>query len=315
LLQSSNRYLTLEVAPQEPAPTHFSQVGFAIFDLEVNGEGRVAKDTLVRGQSQFIERSRLAFRSWQFMKTGNNAVVHVNATFLYKPQLSIPESRFAFNIPLPEANEQVPSPFPLRIVDPGYPVNGLSGGAVVLQLGLDAGGSISRVDVLQPAPTLSDAALSAVHSWKFYVPPGLDPLSRTAIVVMNFERPRSEVGEALASGGLGGQAIFVNGTAPGVPIGTAGALVVDDTESLAFVYSSSHWTVPYSWITRIQYVDSLPEGDLLIITFSEAPDQAKIVAFRLARQVGLSAASVISARSEKPIDFVENPHLARQRHP
>jgi hypothetical protein len=38
--------------------------------------------------------------------------------------------------------------FPVRIVDPGYPAGGVLNGEVILQAGLDAGGSVRSADAI-----------------------------------------------------------------------------------------------------------------------------------------------------------------------
>jgi TonB family protein len=52
-------------------------------------------------------------------------------------------------------------------VDPVYPVNSTSSGTVLLSVGIDAGGEISDVKVIQSAGAFESSALDAVHQWKF----------------------------------------------------------------------------------------------------------------------------------------------------
>jgi TonB family protein len=298
--QASGAYLPLESAPIYAAPPHFSQIGLIVFDLKLNADGSVAQDELLRGQAQFVERSRLAFQHWRFMKPPH-ADTHVNAIFLYKPQLDLPDSRFNLNVPLPE--RELPSPFPVKVIDPGFPRDGVSGGEVVLQVGLGPDGSVSKVSVIRPAATLTEAALAAVREWKFAVPAGADELSRTAVVVMYFEPPTMNTTDVSPIGPKELEAIFLSGDGTPMPAGTSGTLQIGNDQSLTFLYSDSHWTLPYSWISQIQYVDSLPEGDLVILTVSEPGQKPQTLTFQLTRKMALSAASSLSARSGTPVDF------------
>jgi TonB family protein len=299
-VQASRTYIPLESAPTYPPPAHFSEVGFSVFDLKLNSDGTVAKDELLRGQAQFVDRSRLAFHDWRFMKAIHDDI-HVNAIFLYKPQSNLPDSRFTLNLPPPETELQ--SPFPIKVVDPGFPLNGVSGGEVVLQVGLDSTGSVSNINVIQSAPTLTEAAVAAVHEWKFQIPSAADELSRTAVIVMYFDAPTTNAGEVGPTEPKEDQAIFVAGDAAPIPAGTSGTLLTGDPQSLTFRYGDSHWTLPYLWISQIQYADNLPEGDLVILTVSEPGQKPGTVTFRLTRKMALSAASSLSARSGTPVDF------------
>jgi hypothetical protein len=296
-------YLQLETASKEPAPARITEVGLAVFDLEVNSDGRVVNDSTIQGGIPFIERSRLAFNDWRFIQTSRNAV-HVNATFLYKPRLDLPDSRSAFNIPRPEAKQQIQSPVPVKIVDPGYPAGGMSGGEVILQSGLDPDGSVRSISVIDGPPMLAEVAVKAARQWKFDVTGDLDPLSRTSVIVMYFEAPKTEAADTSSAEDLEREAVFVSGESQGIPAGSAGVLSAGDAATMVFRYGDSHWTLPYLWITEMKYNDSRPGGDLLSITFSETANQKQTVTFRLDRNVALSIASALSSRSGKPMEFV-----------
>jgi hypothetical protein len=300
--QTQSAFLPLQSVSTQPAPPRFYEIGVAVFDLKIDSDGNVVDDDLLQGQPQFVARSELAFRAWRFMRPPLGDT-HVNATFLYKPQLKLPNSRFIFNLPVPELRDSLRSPFPTRIVDPGFPADGVAGGEVVLQVGLDTSGTVVSVNVIQGPPTLKDLAVSAVHEWKFYVPPAADELSRTAVVVIYFEPPVTNVGNVGPVRKVPDEAVFLTGPGTSIPPNTSGALLTDDPQSLIFRYDNGHWTLPYSWITQIRYVSSLPGGDLVTITYSEPDKRPQTLTFQLPRHMALSAASTLSARTDKPVDF------------
>src|SRR5262245_51475770 len=174
--------LQLEVAPVDVTPADFAKTNIAMFDLRVDTQGRVEENHLLSGQPPLNEGSRLSFGEWQFTEPSLTGA-HVNATFLVKPQLSFTAPAAVLDVPLPDSYPKLQSPFPVRIVDPSYPIDGLISGAVVTQLDLDTAGRVHQVRVIQGSPRLTEAAVDAVRHWMFFVPPGLDALSRTAIVV------------------------------------------------------------------------------------------------------------------------------------
>lgn len=302
LMPGNAGYLRLQTASAVQPPAHMTQIGLAIFDIEVNADGQVADKSLMQGDTPFVQRSRLALDGWHFMEAPKNSV-HVNATFLYKPQMALPDSRSAFNLPRTDTPEHLTSPLPIRIVDPGYPTGGMSGGEVIMQTGLDTDGSVRSISVIGGPPALASIALSAARQWKFDVPADLDPLSRTAVISMYFEPPKTEAGNSSPTAGLEREAVFVSGQARGIPAETSGILATDNSASLAFRYGDSHWTLPYGWITEMKYDDTQQGGDLLSINFSETAGQPQTITFRLARSVALSAAAALSSRSGKPIEF------------
>src|SRR5215471_860139 len=89
LSQNTTSFVRLQVAPTQPPPPKFTQVGVSIFDLQIGHGGAVDNDSLLYGQPPFIERSRLSFGAWRFEEAAKECT-NVNATFLYQPQLDLP---------------------------------------------------------------------------------------------------------------------------------------------------------------------------------------------------------------------------------
>jgi len=301
LLQSPD-YVRLKAAPIAESPSGFVQRGLAIFDVQVSEAGDVVEDVSLYGHAPFTDRSRVSLKDWSFaMPSGTDA--HVNVTFLYKPKPGLPDLPLQMDLPLPDSPRPLASPYPTRILIPAFPNRGLYGGTVVLQAGIDLNGCVKYVGVISGPETLLESAVSAMRKWRFHVPDGLEPASRTAIVAVDFQTPEFGIprtddfpGESRE------QAVLVSGTAPSVPVGEQGILEAGNPDGLDFRYGDSHWLVPYSLITGIDYNESAQDQQLLTIAYSGAEGE-QIIIFRLPRQLSLSSAAVASSRSRVPIDF------------
>jgi protein TonB len=84
----------------------------------------------------------------------------------------------------------VPAPTKIKHVDPVYPVEAQRAGVtgvVIIEVTIDAGGSVARAKVLRSVPLLDAAALDAVRQWK-YKPTMLNgaPISIVMTVTVTF---------------------------------------------------------------------------------------------------------------------------------
>jgi TonB family protein len=291
----------LDLAPIDHPPRDaFVQTGLAVFDLEVDAEGAAATSSPLYGQPPFMEPSRLSFSRWKF-REGDGEPVHVSATFLYRPILSLPTAASVIEVPLPESADAMQSPFPRKIVDPGYPFDGRYSGVVVVQAGLDADGNVENIRVLSEAPTLTAAATSAVRQWKFHVPAESDARSRTTIVTIHFQSPEiSTPPEAPPS--LSYKSVVAQGAEPGVPTGVGGVLSAGDPMGLTFGFDESNWVMPYALVRGIELVEETSKTSRLTVRFSSVEDD-DAVTFRMTPDDGLELASVLSARSRTSIRF------------
>jgi TonB family protein len=98
---------------------------------------------------------------------------------------------------------QVAEPKKLKHVAPRYPEDARRAGltqAVVLECVIDPRGAVSRVDVLDGVPPLTDAALSAVRQWR-YTPTLLDGVAVPVImtVTVNFKLSETRYHDLLDS--------------------------------------------------------------------------------------------------------------------
>jgi TonB family protein len=290
----------LEVVPVVNPPTgDFPQVGLATFDVRVNAGGRIANHELLYGRPPFIENSRVSFSEWEFLH-GPEKGVHMNATFLYKPKKGLPDSTSVISVPLPDSQTQLTSPFPVRVIAPGYPTEGLSGGAVVMQAGIGADGRVQDVRVLNEVTGLTSAAVNAVRDWQFYIPKGVEAQSRSAVVTIHFQAPRLNARGANTPAAPA-QAALVSGNSETAPIGRKGVLEAGGLAGLAFTYDGSQWTLPFGLIRGIEFAEGASQTDLTI-RFSGGRDE-ETVTFRLEDDRALAAASILSARTRQTIQF------------
>jgi hypothetical protein len=296
--------LQLDVAPTVGLPTRIAQVGVAVFDLEVNEDGLVDRRQLLAGQAPFVTPSRGLLDRWRFIP-GRHLSRYASAVFIYQPRRELANSPFTFDLPLPQAPDKLQAPYPVRIVNPGYPVDALFGGTVVMQLNVSAEGGVNQVNVVNSSSVLTGAAVGAVRGWRFYVPAGLDEFSRTAIVTVSFDAPQfGTLGPATEGIGTG-RAELMNATGD-LPSGTMGVLATTDPDDLIFTAGEFHWTIPYAMVSRIEYIDSATSQDFLTITFT-VDSMGEYITFRLEEDAALSAASILSSRTKKPIDFETAP--------
>ena len=162
-----------------------------VFEVEIGADGSVIGNDLIQGPPEYIERSRLALKDWTF--TGidpKSAHVHAGVVFLYRPRHDLPDTGLIFDQPLPDAFDEVHRcPFPVTVVDPGYPLGASGDGSVILQATTNANGKVENVDVVSGVSPLSEITVSAVRDWKFHVPSSREPAG-ISIVVAVYRSPK-----------------------------------------------------------------------------------------------------------------------------
>jgi outer membrane biosynthesis protein TonB len=81
-------------------------------------------------------------------------------------------------------------PQPTTIIDPGYPIDSIADGCVILELQIDSRGRVQKTDVIQDIPSLTSSATRAVSQWQF-LPARQDgkAVPGTAIAVISFLKP------------------------------------------------------------------------------------------------------------------------------
>jgi hypothetical protein len=177
----------VSVALPQPLTQRAPVTDISTFELEIDKAGAVTGITLLRGQSAQVDLSRESLKEWTFNPTeSQQARRRVSATFLYKAQTALPDGTTTVTVPLPPGHESAQSPIPVEIVIPGYPVGGISEGAVILQGTIGPAGEVQHVEVIHRLPSLTDAAVQAFREWKFAP---RKTASQIATVMMWFNRP------------------------------------------------------------------------------------------------------------------------------
>ena len=125
LLQSGGIRLDEGGGPKLPDKDEQIELAVVVFEVEIGTDGSVIGNDLIQGRPEYVERSRLAIKDWRF--TGidpKSAPIRASVVFLYRPRHEFPDDGLIFDQPLPDAfDEEHRSPFPVTVVDPGYPLD------------------------------------------------------------------------------------------------------------------------------------------------------------------------------------------------
>jgi hypothetical protein len=107
---------------------------------------------------------------------------------LFRARTTLPDHPFTFDRPAPLLKDSPPQPS--IIMDPGYPMDSIAEGCVILQLQIDSSGRVQKTDVIQDIPSLTSTATRAVSQWQF-LPARQDgkAVPGTAIAVISFLKP------------------------------------------------------------------------------------------------------------------------------
>jgi len=166
----------LETAGPPNAPLDSVANGIVILEGAVNPQGRMTGIRVIYGMPAFIQPSLQAVKDWTFAPAEGSQ--RVSITFLYRTRNLFTDGPYEFNLP------NLCCAFPFHIVDPGYPPRSIGEGSVILQVHISPHGVVEGVDVIRPAPSLTDAAVQAVRRWTFATEG-----AATAVVVISFLRP------------------------------------------------------------------------------------------------------------------------------
>jgi TonB family protein len=165
----------LTAAPPVP-PAQAIGSSVVILDGTVNSQGRLTNLHVLQGMTPFVQPSLEAIKEWSFAPEPVPRPTTV--TFLYRARTVLPDQPYEFALRSPCCA------VPTYIVDPGYPINSIGEGSVIMQVRINAQGSVESVHTIWPEPSLTEAAVQAVRRWHFT---SNGPSS--TIVVISFLRP------------------------------------------------------------------------------------------------------------------------------
>src|SRR5262245_28814727 len=177
--------LQLQTSAPLPIPRLISRTVIVMVDGVVNDTHQFTPVRLIQGLDPFVQPSVGTAQQWTF---GPETQVgeRVGAVFFYRNQNLLPDSPMEFSADC--CDDRAASP--LRVFDPGYPVNSVGEGTVVMNLRIDAAGRVENVLVVRPEPSLTETAVRAVRQWAF-APAirGGRVVPSSVVVAIVFQRP------------------------------------------------------------------------------------------------------------------------------
>jgi TonB family protein len=176
------------MVPEHPVTT--VEGGVVLLDLWVDEEGRVSKVRTVEGRNPFAQQASEAVRHWTFAPAQIEKPVEsrVGVVMVFRPRMIL-----EFGPPqrkLKELSSSDRPPLPVTILPMPYPANSVAEGFVVLQLELDFRGNLTKIEVIEGIPSLTEVARTSAETWRF-APAKVDgqPVCGTVIVAVSFLRP------------------------------------------------------------------------------------------------------------------------------
>jgi TonB family protein len=166
----------LQVAPQPKSRPESIENALVILEGVVNEAGRLTEVRVMQGPAPFIQPSLDSVKEWEFTPPAEPQ--HVSVTFLYRARTILPDKPNEFAV------QTTCCALPTYVVDPGYPVDSVGEGSVILRVKVNAHGALDHVSVVRREPSLTEAAVNAVRRWKFETDRPAD-----AVVVISFLRP------------------------------------------------------------------------------------------------------------------------------
>jgi protein TonB len=160
LLPSAPRLVAGEV-PAPPSPRTVGG-GEVVLEAEVDSGGKVAGVKVLRDTPPFTAALSDAVAGWSF-ESGAAGYVLVAGLFapptLYGPAPGQPPRDVA------SPSEEVP--YPSTRAPAPYPPGAVGSGSVLVEVEVDAAGTVASAKVVRSAPGFDESALRAARAWRF----------------------------------------------------------------------------------------------------------------------------------------------------
>ena len=184
--QPGTLHISTAADPRPPAKT--VETGLVVLSAEVNSTGDPGALMVAQGAPPFVEPALDAVRQWTFDTKNVKAPQPINVTILFRSRTVLADRPYMFNVPSEPVTNSPPQP--TTIVDPGYPIQSIAEGCVILQMQIDASGRVQKTDVIHDVPSLTPAARQAVSQWRF-LPARQNgrAVPGTAVAVLSFLKP------------------------------------------------------------------------------------------------------------------------------
>ena len=178
--------LRYAVAPAAPASTPFA--GVVVLIAQPGADGDVQNLSVLAGPQPFLDASVAAVKKWKWTSVTGERNSPVSVTLFYRSRQILTS---APPTPFPDwAALQTRPPLPQTLFDPGYPVNSVGEGVVILEVQVSPQGAVENIRVVQDVPSLTELARRAVQGWRFTPAKSAGNLANgTAIVAISFLRP------------------------------------------------------------------------------------------------------------------------------
>jgi outer membrane biosynthesis protein TonB len=180
-----------------PYPATTVAAGVVTLAVNLDATGQIMNVQTLRDIPTVTTQATLALQNWTYAPASLNGkpvpstlIVNIvfDPAFLESNNIPLgpPES---FQPPNPKATSYTP-PQLFTATFPPYPANGLSSGAVVLDVTVSSQGKIAHVATVRDMPTLTAAAAAALQNWSFSAAVyGNTPLASKVVVAMVFRNP------------------------------------------------------------------------------------------------------------------------------
>jgi hypothetical protein len=179
----------LSTGPPPRVPPKTAETGLVILSASVDSTGYATDPEVAHGSPPFAGPAVNAVRQWGFETKNVTNPLPITVAMLFRARTPLPDHPFEFDMPSTPPSMDSP-PQPTIIIDPGYPVDSIAEGCVILQLQIDSNGRVQKTDVIQNIPTLTPSATRAVSQWQFR-PATQDgkAVPGTALAVISFLKP------------------------------------------------------------------------------------------------------------------------------
>jgi TonB family protein len=156
------------------SPSGSGARGIVVIDASLDAKGNVTGTEVLRDIASLSSTATSAVRAWKYrpaMANGTPRESRVRVAFVFRPH-SIMASPPSF-APLQQqdgttadAESGYIPPGIIAVAYPAYPIDAASVGAVVVRVGVDAGGKIGDVKVIRAFNPFTRFALEATRKWK-----------------------------------------------------------------------------------------------------------------------------------------------------
>jgi outer membrane biosynthesis protein TonB len=179
-----------------PYPASTEAAGVVTLAVNLDGTGQIMNIQTLRDIPTLTTQATITLQNWSYKPASVNgkpapSTLIVNIVF-------DPAFLDSNNIPMgppesfqpPNASSSYAPPQVLTATFSPYPANGLSSGAVVMDVSIDSHGTITKVATVRDVPTLTAAAAAALKNWSFKAASfGNAPTSSKVVVAMVFRNP------------------------------------------------------------------------------------------------------------------------------